>query len=67
MHWFEGVLIIIAGCVPFIVAAGVYPRNPVDREELGVSIPIVRNKKLMYEIAGVLWVCGVAVALGFLG
>jgi hypothetical protein len=65
MGWLEGVLIIVAGFVPFVIAAGLYPRTQEDREELGVSLPVVRNKKLMYEIAGILWVAGVAVVLGF--
>jgi len=66
MHWLEGVIIIGAGFIPFLIVTGRFPADPQKRQDLEVRLPWVKNRKLMYGMAGFLWVFGVAAVLGLM-
>jgi len=66
MHWLEGVIIIGAGFIPFLIVTGRFPADSQKRQDLEVRLPWVKNRKLMYGMAGLLWVFGVAAVLSLM-
>lgn len=64
MHWLEGILIIGAGFFAFLIGAGRFPGDSQKRQSLEVRMPWVKNRILMYGMAGFLWAFGFAAVLG---
>jgi len=62
MHWLEGVLIIFAGAVPWLIASGAFPKDTQQRARLERAMPLVRNRRLMQGAAIFLWLFGGVVA-----
>lgn len=64
MHWLEGIIMIFAGFVAFLIGAGWWPSDPQQRQNLEVRLPWVKNRILMYGMASFLWAFGFVAALG---
>jgi hypothetical protein len=64
VHPLEGIIIIAAGTIGWLVGSGWFPADPHRRRDLEVRLPWVRNRKLMYASAILLWVFGLLVFLG---
>lgn len=68
MHWIEGIFIVFVGAIPWLIAAGAFPRDAQQRAKLERAMPIVRNRRLMRGAAVFLWLFGGFVAAnGLLG
>jgi hypothetical protein len=62
MHWIEGLIMIGAGFVPWLICTGAFPADPVQRARLEKAMPLVRNHRLILAVAIFLWVFGGFVA-----
>lgn len=62
MHWIEGIFIVFVGAVPWLIAAGTFPKDAQHRATLERRMPIVRNRRLMQGAAVFLWLFGGLVA-----
>jgi hypothetical protein len=58
MHWIEGMIMIGAGFVPWLIATGAFPADPAQRARLEKAMPPVRNRSLMQVVALFLWAFG---------
>lgn len=66
MHPIEGIIMIVAGTFGWLIGSGRFPADAKKRQELGVRLPWVQNKALMYGIAALLWAFGLSVMFGFI-
>ena len=58
MHWIEGLIAMAVGCVPWMIATGAFPTDQKRRADLERSLPIVKNRRLMWGGAIFLWLFG---------
>ena len=61
MHWMEGLVMIGAGIIACLIATGVFPGDPEQRANLERKMPLVRNRRLVWGTALVLWSFGAVV------
>ena len=66
MHPLEGVIILSAGVLGWLVATGRFPSDPEKRRELIRRAPWIQNQTLMYGMTALLWAFGLAVVFGLL-
>ena len=66
MHWIEGIIMIGAGCIPWLIAAGKFPADPLKRDEMLMKAPWLGKKKLLWGMAVFLWLLGLAAVAGLI-
>lgn len=66
MHWIEGIPLIAAGCVAWLIATDAFPGTPQMRERMRIAAPWTQKKPLMRTVAVFLWFFGGAVLLGLM-
>jgi hypothetical protein len=64
VHPLEGVIIVVAGTMAWLIGSGRFPADPRRRQDLEVRVPWVRNRNLMYAMAVLLWAFGLLALLG---
>jgi hypothetical protein len=64
MHWVEGVIMIGAGCIPWLIASGTFPADPVKRDEMLRRAPWLGKKRLLRGMSVFLWMLGAAAVVG---
>jgi len=52
MHWLEGVIIIGAGFIPFLIVTGRFPADPQKRQDLEVRLPRGQESKTYVRNGG---------------
>jgi hypothetical protein len=66
MHWIEGVIMIGAGCIPWLIATERFPADQLKRDEMLIRAPWLGNKKLLWGMSVFLWLLGIAAVAGLI-
>jgi hypothetical protein len=65
MHPLEGIIIIAAGTIAWLIGSGRFASDTRTRTQLEVRLPRVKNRNPMYGIAALLSAFGLLVLSGF--